>query len=136
MPIIQTNDKAATTQIATLVAIAYDPSELPHEVIITDVFLGDADLRIQAAVPNWAELTGNDLRRLRIITMKACAINILAAYARVTSEGVSDLSESKDQLTITQAILHYEDDISRDIKVLNPSGTDPSGRYVTAAVVV
>ena len=136
MPVIDGTTTSHLTQISNLVSVAYDTINLSHDTIRQDVFLGDANLRIQAAVPEWESLTGDNLLRLRIITMKQCAINILVAYARVKREGAEDLSEDRDQLTPAQAIARYEDDISTGIKVLNPESENTGGTYITAAVVV
>ena len=136
MPIILTTDTSASSQISNLVSVAYDSKNLTHAQIIQDVFLGDANLRIQAAIPLWEDLTGENLTRLRIIVMKLCAINILAAFARVRRQQIEVLSEDNDQLTPSQAIKRYEDDISTGVELLNPSSTGIDGRYITAAVVV
>ena len=136
MTIIDGTITAFLIQISNLVSVAYDTTNLRHDTINQDVFLGDANLRIQAAVPEWATLTGDNLKRLEIITMKQCAINILTAFARVKRESVEDLSQDNDQLTPAQAIARYEDDISTGIKVLNPLSTTTGGRFITAAVIV
>ena len=134
LTILPTDDNSVTPQIRNLVAVAYDSTNITDEIIQQDVFLVEADLYIQKRIPEWENLTGNDLKLLRILVMKRCAINILTAYARVTTQSVGDLSEANSQLTPMQAIKRYEDDMNEGIEELNP--TQQTGRYITAAVVV
>ena len=137
MPIVKTNNSSAMAQIRNLVSIAFDGIDLPDEVIVRDVFLGDANLYIQSQIPDWATLTGDNELRLEILVYKQTAVNILAAFARTKSESVEDISITNlEQLTPAQAIARYEYDISQGIKILNPEKPAAGGRYICAAIVV
>lgn len=149
MPIILTTDTDALQQIRDLVSVAQDSVTIANATIIQDVFLGDADLRIQAAIPEWASLTGDNQKRLQIITLKLCAVNLLIAFSRNKRQQVDDLSVDSLQLTPAEAIARYESDITKGIKFLNPEARDvddvvgdtslPTTRdfdFITAAVVV
>ena len=136
MPIIATTDTSKLEQIRKLVSIVNDTIDLPDETISEDVFLGDANLEIQREIPNWAEKTGEDETLLQILTMKQTAVNILVSFGRTTSEAVDDVSESRSQLTPAQAITRYELDITKGIKILNPSEPSISGTYVSAVIII
>ena len=133
---IETTNTEALNQISNLVSIAYDTINLSHDVISQDTFLGDANLRIKESIPTWESLTGDELLRLNIITMKLCAVNILVAFARVTSESGDGISQSRDQLSAKEAIDRYEEDIDRGILALNPESKGVDSRYIVAAIVV
>ena len=127
-------------QIQSLVSVSADEFNLSREKIKQDVFLGDANLKIQGLVSNWEQINSSGTEDakllLKIITMKQCAVNILAAYSRTRQDSTGELSESVVGLTPKEAIALYETDIAEGIKTLNPSETPISGTYITAAVVV
>ena len=114
-------------QIQSLVEVAADEFNLSRDKIKQDVFLGDANLRIQDAIPDWNTFSGDQLEWLRIITMKQCAVNILVSYARTRQDSTGDLSESVVGLSPKEAIEMYKDDIAVGIGKLNPSNVVDSG---------
>ena len=135
MDIIASTETSELTQISSLVSVAFDTIDLPHNVISQDVFLGDANLYIKREIPGWENLTGDDETYLKILVKKKTAVNILTAYARVQSE-TADVTVSRVQLTPTEAIDQYEEDISEGIKILNPESLNTGGRHIVAAVVI
>lgn len=126
---------ADMAQIRSLVSVAYGVRNLPDTKIAQDVFLGDANLYIQSKVPAWASLTGDNRTRLRILTMKRCAVNILVAFSRIRREQAEQLSREQIQLTPAEAISMYETDISEGLKVLSPS-VDPTDGSIYTDVLV
>ena len=135
MDIILSTETSELTQISSLVSVAFDAIDLPHNIISQDVFLGDANLYIKREIPDWENLTGDDEIYLKILVKKKTAVNILTAYARVRSE-TAEVTISREQLSPAEAINQYDEDISEGIKILNPESLDTGGRHIVAAVVV
>lgn len=137
MAIIANTDTAALDQIQDLVSIVDVMESLTHDVITQDVFLGSANIRMEELVSTHASLTGDDRTKLRIATMKQCAINILIPSLRTKSESADDLSRTNEQLTITEIIAEYKNDIKAAVDSLTASeGVASTSRYISAAVVV
>jgi len=116
MPIISSGDSDYNELLVAIrnrVNNAYDTNDLPDIVIAGRAYLGEANAKVAALVPNYAALSVDLLSRLKDAVVYQAAIELLLSESRLVSEDVEASEVARYQsLDIEKTIMRYEDNIN------------------------
>lgn len=104
MPIIEDTNTSRLDGIIKLVSVGYDSTDITHDEVKHDNYLGYANRFVQRRVIGWADLTGDSRDDLEVAVSKVCAAEILKSAARVTQIDRSEAGARMENLSIKEAI--------------------------------
>jgi len=109
---------------------AYDTEDITYVKIENRAFLGEANKKIEARVPDYADLSAEKLDRLKDAVIYQAAIELLLAESKLKSEDTEgELVAGYDHLKIDDVIARYEDNINDIIAETTPKTNIAAGVF-------